>query len=65
MPRRPTRPPTARRPVSHRHLSRQDRQLYAAWSAADAPDAWEIERDRRIAELQGRGNRFVEDYGRP
>ena len=46
-------------------LSRQDRQLYAAWSAADPPDAWEIERDRRIEGLQGRGNRFVEDYGRP
>jgi deoxyribonuclease-1 len=43
-------------------LSRQDRQLFTAWSRQDPPDTWEIERDRRIKAIQGLGNRFVEDY---
>ncbi|MDS4059333.1 MAG: endonuclease [Candidatus Contendobacter sp.] len=43
-------------------LSRQDQQLFTAWSRQDPPDAWEIERARRIKAIQGRGNRFVEDY---
>ena len=45
-------------------LSRQDAQLYAAWNNTDPPDAWEIERDHRISKIQGRGNRYVEDYRR-
>ncbi len=44
------------------NLSRQDQQLYTAWSRQDPPDAWEIERTRRIAAIQGKGNRFVADY---
>ncbi len=44
------------------NLSNQDRQLYTAWSRQDPPDAWEVERDQRIKAIQGRGNRFVEDY---
>ena len=44
------------------NLSRQDQQLYTAWSRQDPPDAWEIERNRRIQAIQGKGNRFVEDY---
>jgi len=44
------------------NLSRQDDQLYTAWSRQDPPDAWEIERNRRIKAIQGKGNRFVEDY---
>lgn len=43
-------------------LSRQDEQLFAAWSRQDPPDAWEIERNRRIEAIQGKGNRFVADY---
>jgi deoxyribonuclease-1 len=43
-------------------LSRQDEQLYAVWNNADPPDAWEIERNRRIRRLQGKGNRYVENY---
>ncbi|EGV18975.1 endonuclease [Thiocapsa marina] len=43
-------------------LSRQDEKLYAVWNNADPPDAWEIERNRRIRRLQGKGNRYVEDY---
>jgi deoxyribonuclease-1 len=45
-------------------LSRQDEKLYAVWNNADPPDAWEIERNRRIRRLQGKGNRYVEDYRR-
>ena len=45
-------------------LSRQDAQLYAAWNNADPPDDWERERNRRIAAVQGRGNRYVEEYRR-
>ncbi len=44
------------------NLSRQDQQLYTAWSRQDPPDAWEVERTRRIKAIQGQGNRFVEDY---
>jgi deoxyribonuclease-1 len=43
-------------------LSRQDQQLFTAWSRQDPPDDWEIERNRRIKAIQGKGNRFVEDY---
>ncbi|MCP5426563.1 MAG: endonuclease [Gammaproteobacteria bacterium] len=43
-------------------LSQQDQQLYTAWSRQDPPDAWEIERDRRIKAIQGKGNRFIENY---
>ncbi len=45
-------------------LSRQDAQLYVAWNNADPPDAWEIERDRRIRQAQGNGNGYVTDYRR-
>jgi deoxyribonuclease-1 len=43
-------------------LSGQDRQLFTAWSRQDPPDQWEIERNGRIKSLQGKGNRFIEDY---
>ncbi|MEY6434175.1 endonuclease [Thioalkalicoccus limnaeus] len=45
-------------------LSRQDEQLFAAWNNLDPPDAWEIERNRRIRRLQGAGNPYVERYQR-
>ena len=35
-------------------LSDQDQQLLTAWSRQDSPDAWEIERSRRIKAIQGR-----------
>ena len=44
------------------NLSRQDEQLFAAWSRQDPPDGWEVERNRRIKAIQGKGNRFIEDY---
>ncbi|HXH03457.1 MAG TPA: endonuclease [Candidatus Competibacteraceae bacterium] len=43
-------------------LSDQDRQLFTAWNRQDPPDAWEQERNRRIARIQGRGNRFIERW---
>lgn len=36
------------------------RAIFDAWDAADPPDAWERERNRRIAAVQGNGNPFVE-----
>jgi deoxyribonuclease I len=45
-------------------LSRQDEQLYRAWNNADPPDTWEIERDHRIKQIEGVGNRYVEEYRR-
>ena len=41
-------------------LSRQQRQLFRAWDRQDPPDAWELERNRRIKAVQGNGNSFVE-----
>ena len=46
-------------------LSRQDVQLYTAWNHQYPPDAWEIERNRRIRVIQGLGNGYVEGYGGP
>ena len=43
-------------------LSRQAQQLYAAWNNAGPPDAWEIERNRRIVRLQGKTNDSVSTY---
>lgn len=45
-------------------LGGQDVQLYTAWNNADPPDAREIERNRRIRRVQGRGNHYVEDERR-
>ncbi|WP_295440534.1 endonuclease [uncultured Thiodictyon sp.] len=45
-------------------LSRQDQQLYTAWNNQNPPDDWEIERNRRIKEIQGMGNAYVEEYRR-
>ena len=44
-------------------LSRQDVQLYTAWNHQYPPDAWEIERNRRIRVIQGLGNGYVAGYG--
>jgi deoxyribonuclease-1 len=45
-------------------LSRQDQQLYGAWNNQNPPGEWEIERNRRIKEIQGVGNVYVEEYRR-
>lgn len=44
-------------------LSGQDRKLYAAWNRMDPPDNWEMERNRRIAKIQGQDNPFIRLYG--
>jgi deoxyribonuclease-1 len=44
------------------NLSRQDEQLYTAWSRQDPPDAWEVERNRLIKAIQGKDNKFVTQY---
>jgi deoxyribonuclease-1 len=44
-------------------LSDQDRQLFTVWSKQDPPDAWEIERNQRIAAIEGKENRFISQYG--
>ncbi|MBK1723850.1 deoxyribonuclease I [Thiocystis violacea] len=43
-------------------LSSQDQQLYKAWNNGDPPDAWEIERDKRIKAIQRHGNEYVENF---
>jgi deoxyribonuclease-1 len=43
-------------------LSAQQKRLFASWNREDPPDAWERERNRRIKEIQGRGNYFVENF---
>lgn len=43
-------------------LSRHHRDLFAAWSRADPPDAREHERNERIRGLQDMGNPFIESY---
>ena len=40
-------------------ISDQQRQLMGAWSRMYPPDAWECERARRIAAIQGNENKFV------
>ena len=44
------------------NLSDQQRQLFSAWDRQDPPDDWERERNDHIARLQGRGNRFIEEW---
>ncbi|SDK78145.1 deoxyribonuclease-1 [Modicisalibacter muralis] len=40
-------------------ISRQQEQLFRAWAKQDPIDAWERERNRRIAAIQGHGNPYV------
>ena len=40
-------------------LSRQDQQLYQAWNRTYPPQAWERQRNQRVACVMGRGNEFV------
>ncbi len=42
------------------NLSDQDRQLFTAWSRQDPVDAWERERNERIAAIQGNRNPYVQ-----
>ncbi|MGC8102774.1 endonuclease [Metapseudomonas otitidis] len=40
-------------------LSKQDRQLYTAWSKQYPVEAWERNRNQRVACVMGHGNHFV------
>ena len=40
-------------------LSRQQTQLFEAWSRTDPVDEWEITRDNRIKALQGNKNHHI------
>jgi deoxyribonuclease-1 len=40
-------------------ISDKNRPLFEAWDREDPVDAWECERNRRIAALQGNHNSFV------
>ena len=40
-------------------LSKQDRQLYEAWSKAYPPKAWEQQRNQQVACVMGWGNPYV------
>ncbi|WP_318779689.1 endonuclease [Halomonas citrativorans] len=41
-------------------ISRQQQQLFEAWARMDPIDDWELERNRRIADIQGTGNPHAE-----
>lgn len=41
------------------NLSKQQRQLFIAWDKLDPVDDWELERDKRIMEVQGNSNPYV------
>lgn len=40
-------------------LSKQEMQKYEAWNKTYLPDAWEVERNKRIASVQGNSNPFI------
>lgn len=40
-------------------LSRREIEMYLDWHRSDPPDAWEIERDKRIEAMQGNSNPYV------
>ena len=40
-------------------LSKQELQKYESWDKAYPPDAWEIERNKRIKKREGASNLFV------
>jgi deoxyribonuclease-1 len=43
-------------------LQDDELEMYMQWSLQDKPDAWEIERDKRIAAKQGNNNPYVQLY---
>lgn len=47
----------------HGHrIGRSQRQLFEAWSRMDPPDAWELERDRRLEAATGAANPILAPY---
>jgi deoxyribonuclease-1 len=43
-------------------ISKKNRKLFDAWDRQDPVDAWECERERRVAKIQGNQNWFVADF---
>lgn len=43
-------------------LSHREERLYRDWNNADPPDAWELERERRVTRIQGLPNVYVREY---
>ncbi len=43
-------------------LTTEERSLFEEWNREDPPDEWEIERNRRVKEIQRIGNHFVETH---
>jgi len=43
-------------------LLEEEQVQYQSWNEADPPDAWELERDKRIAAIQGNHNTFVTEH---
>lgn len=43
-------------------LGASRQKLYEAWDRTDPPDAWEVERNRRIAKVQGNSNGFLDRH---
>ncbi|WP_432472920.1 endonuclease [Amphritea sp. HPY] len=41
------------------NISKKQQQLFNAWASQDPVDQWELERNRRISELQGNTNAYV------
>lgn len=46
-------------------ISRQQQQLFEAWDRMDPVDEWELERNRRIAAIQGNGNPYISEEELP
>lgn len=42
-------------------LSKQELKKYTIWNKRYAPDNWEIERNRRISQIQGNRNQFISE----
>jgi deoxyribonuclease-1 len=45
-------------------LSDSQQQLMSAWNTQYPPDTWEIERDKRIAAVQGNHNLYIAQYAK-
>lgn len=41
--------------------SKQELQKFQAWNKQYTPTKWEIERNKRIAKVQGNGNKFIDE----
>lgn len=40
-------------------ISKKQRKLFDIWNKSDPLDAWEVEKNLRVMEIQGNGNKFI------